>query len=89
MEKQNKAPAVNMKQVEKIITGYKGQKWALIPLAQEIQEKIGYIPPEAIPRIAGSLGLFPSQVQGVVSFYSQLYTHPRGRNIVSVCRGAA
>ncbi|OGO32583.1 MAG: NADH dehydrogenase [Chloroflexi bacterium RBG_16_56_11] len=89
MEKQNKAPAVNMKQVEKIITGYKGQKWALIPLAQEIQEKIGYIPPEAIPRIAGSLGLFPSQVQGVVSFYSQLYTHPRGRNIVSVCRGTA
>jgi NADH:ubiquinone oxidoreductase subunit E len=78
-----------MRQVEKIIASYRGQKWALIPLAQEIQEKVGYIPPEAIPRIAGALGLFPSQIQGVISFYAQLYTEPRGRNIVRVCRGTA
>jgi NADH:ubiquinone oxidoreductase subunit E len=78
-----------MRQVEKIIASYRGQKWALIPLAQEIQEKVGYIPPEVIPRIASALGLFPSQVQGVISFYAQLYTEPRGRNIVRVCRGTA
>jgi len=89
MAKQKKAPAVNLKQVERIIASYRGQRWALIPLAQEIQEKVGYIPPEVIPRIAGALGLFPAQVQGVVTFYSQLYTHPRGKNIVRVCRGTA
>ena len=89
MAKTVKAPKVNRKQVEKIIAGYRGRRWALIPLAQEIQEKVGYIPPEVIPAIAASLGLFPSQVQGVVSFYSQLYTTPRGRNIVRVCRGTA
>ena len=89
MSKQKKAPPVNLKQVERIIASYRGQRWALIPLAQEIQEKVGYIPPEVIPRIAGALGLFPSQVQGVVTFYAQLYTHPRGKNIVRVCRGTA
>jgi NADH:ubiquinone oxidoreductase subunit E len=89
MPKQKQAPSVNLKQVERIIASYRGQRWALIPLAQEIQEKVGYIPPEVIPRIAGALGLFPSQVQGVVTFYSQLYTHPRGKNIVRVCRGTA
>ena len=89
MAKQKKAPVVNLKQVERIIASYRGQRWALIPLAQEIQEKVGYIPPEVIPCIAGALGLFPSQVQGVVTFYSQLYTHPRGKNIVRVCRGTA
>lgn len=89
MPEKKQAPAVNLKQVERIIASYRGQRWALIPLAQEIQEKVGYIPPEVIPHIAGALGLFPSQVQGVVSFYSQLYTHPRGRNIVRVCRGTA
>jgi NADH:ubiquinone oxidoreductase subunit E len=89
MAKSKKAPRVNLKQIDRIITGYRGQKWALIPLTQEIQEKIGYIPPEAIPRIAMALGLFPSQVQGVISFYAQLYTEPRGRNIVRVCRGTA
>jgi len=89
MAKAKTAPRVNMKQIEKIIAGYQGRKWALIPLTQEIQEKVGYIPPEVIPRIAGALGLFPCQVQGVITFYSQLYTKPRGRNIVRVCRGTA
>jgi NADH:ubiquinone oxidoreductase subunit E len=89
MAKPQKAPRVNLKQIEKIIAGYRGRKWALIPLAQEIQEKVGYIPQEAIPIIAGALGLFPSQVQGVITFYSQLYTRPRGKIIVRVCRGTA
>ena len=89
MAKLQKAPIVNLKQIDRIITSYHGQKWALIPLMQEIQEKVGYIPPEAIPRIASALGLFPSQVQGVITFYAQLYTEPRGKNIVRVCRGTA
>ena len=89
MSKLKKAPRVNLKQIDKIIAGYKGRKWALIPLVQEIQEKIGYIPPEVIPTIADALGLFPSQVQAVITFYAQLYTEPRGKNIVRVCRGTA
>ena len=89
MAKSQKAPKVNLKQIDRIITSYRGQKWALIPLMQEIQEKVGYIPPEAIPCIALALGLFPSQVQGVITFYAQLYTEPRGKNIVRVCRGTA
>jgi NADH:ubiquinone oxidoreductase subunit E len=89
MAKSQKAPKVNLKQIDRIITSYRGQKWALIPLTQEIQEKVGYIPPEVIPRIASALGLFPAQVQGVITFYAQLYTEPRGRNIVRVCRGTA
>ena len=84
-----KPPKVNLKQMEKIIAGYRGQKWALIPLVQEIQQEVGYIPPEAIPRIASALGLFPSQVQGVITFYEQFYTAPRGKNVVRVCRGTA
>jgi NADH:ubiquinone oxidoreductase subunit E len=89
MAERKSPPKVNLKQIDKIIDGYRGQRWALIPLAQEIQERVGYIPPEVIPRIASALGLFPSQVQGVVTFYAQLYTEPRGRNIVRVCRGTA
>jgi NADH:ubiquinone oxidoreductase subunit E len=65
------------------------QKWALIPLLQKIQNEFGYIPPQSIPPMARSLGLFPSQVQGVISFYTQLYTQPRGRKVVKVCRGTA
>ncbi len=79
----------DLEQVDSIITDYRERRWALIPLLQEIQRVVGYIPPEAVPLVARSLGLFPSQVQGVVTFYAQLYTAPRGKNIVRVCRGTA
>ena len=87
--KANKTPKVNLKEIDKIIITYRGKRWALIPLLQEIQEKAGYIPPEVIPSIAGAVNLFPSQVQAVITFYAQLYTKPRGKNIVRVCRGTA
>ena len=78
-----------IKQVDAIIAKYQGQRWGLIPLLHEVQGALGYIPMEAVSHIAGSLGLFPSQVQGVVTFYEQFYTEPRGKNIVRVCRGTA
>jgi NADH-quinone oxidoreductase E subunit len=75
--------------VQKIIREYGERKWGLIPLLQRVQEEIGYVPKEAVEPIAESLRLFPSQVQGVISFYSQFFTEPRGRNIIRVCRGTA
>ncbi len=80
---------VNLDQLKKIIDEYSKQKWPLIPLVQRIQNEFGYIPPQAIPVLAQALKLFPSQVQGVLSFYEQLYTRPRGKKIVRVCRGTA
>ena len=89
MAKAKRTTKATLKRIDNIIGNYRGEKWALIPLLHEIQGVQGYIPPEAIPRIASSLGLFPSQVQGVISFYTQFYTTPRGKNIVRVCRGTA
>ncbi len=77
------------KKVQEIIFQFRGLKWGLIPLLQKVQEELGYIPKEAVEPIAEVLNLFPSQVQGVITFYSQFFTEPRGRNIVRVCRGTA
>lgn len=80
---------IDLEKIDRIIADYRQQRWALIPLLQQIQQAFGYIPPESIPRVADRLGLFPSQVQGVISFYALFYTAPRGKNIVRVCRGTA
>jgi len=79
----------DMKQVDEILSRYQDQKWPLIPLLQAVQDEVGYIPPEAIEPIARGTGLFPAQVQGVITFYEQFHTTPRGKNIVRVCRGTA
>ncbi|MGD9117709.1 MAG: NADH-quinone oxidoreductase subunit NuoE [Dehalococcoidia bacterium] len=89
MAKTKKVTKADLKKIEAIIANYQEQRWGLIPLLHDVQQAVGYIPPEAIPRIAGALNLFPSQVQGVITFYSQFYTEPRGKNVVRVCRGTA
>lgn len=89
MSSPQRTAAVDPDQIDAIVARCTGQKWALIPLLQGIQDEFGYIPPQSIPIIARALGLFPSQVQGVISFYEQLYTEPRGRKVVRVCRGTA
>jgi len=75
--------------IGEIIAQYRDEKWPLIPVLQKIQDECGYVPPESIGSIAEAFDLFPSQVQGVISFYEHLYTVPRGKKIVRVCRGTA
>lgn len=89
MDKTAETAKPDMKQVDEILSRYQDQKWPLIPLLQAVQDEVGYIPPEAIEPIARGTGLFPAQVQGVITFYEQFHTTPRGKNIVRVCRGTA
>jgi NADH-quinone oxidoreductase E subunit len=72
-----------------IINKHKEKKWGLIPLLQAIQEEIGYIPPEAIEPVAEALDLYPSQIQGVITFYAGFSLKPKGKCILKVCRGTA
>ena len=89
MSKAKTVTKADLARISAIVSEYSQQKWAMIPLLQKIQGEFGYIPPQSIPLIARSLGLFPSQVQGVISFYTQLYTQPQGKRVVRVCRGTA
>jgi len=89
VDKRQEIARPDPKRIDDIIARHQNQKWPLIPLLQEIQEEFGYVPPETINPIALALQLFPSDVQGVITFYEQLYTAPRGKKIVRVCRGTA
>ena len=85
----NEPCPINLQELEPILIEFRGKRWSLIPVLQRVQDNFGYIPLETIGPIAHSLGLFPTQVQGVINFYAQFYTSPRGRNIIRVCRGTA
>jgi len=76
-------------QLKEIIKKHTGEKWALIPLLQDVQDAFGYIPEESIEPIAEALNLFPSHVQGVISFYAGLSLKPKGKYVIRICRGTA
>ena len=54
---------IDLTKLNSALYKYKDEKWALIPLLQEVQEIFGYIPPETIEPIADALKLYPAQVQ--------------------------
>ncbi len=68
---------------------YQGQKGTLIPLLQGTQAIYGYVPREAMTRIAEFLGEPLSSVFGVATFYAQFRLVPRGKNVIRVCHGTA
>lgn len=72
-----------------ILSGFLPARESLISALQEVQEAFGYIPPEVVGYVAGYMRVFPSEVSGIITFYSQFYTTPRGRNVIRVCRGTA
>jgi len=84
-----KPTEMDWEKLSEIVEQYRQQKWGLIPLLQKVQESFGYIPTEAIEPIAKSLGLYPSEAQGVISFYAGFSTKPKGKYVLKVCRGTA
>jgi NADH-quinone oxidoreductase subunit E len=72
-----------------LLSKYRGQKGALIPLLQGTQAIYGFVPREAMAIIARELGEPLSQVFGVATFYAQFRLVPRAKNVVRVCHGTA
>jgi NADH-quinone oxidoreductase subunit E len=76
-------------QTEGILKLYKGERGKLIPILQEIQAKLGYLPQEAMLKVAEFLGMPESSVYGVATFYNQFRLNPPGRHPIKVCMGTA
>jgi formate dehydrogenase major subunit len=76
-------------QIDDILAAYRTRKGGLIPVLQQIQEILGFLPVSVQNYIAQGLGIPSSDVFGVVSFYSFFTMVPRGRHIIRTCLGTA
>ena len=72
-----------------IIERFKGKPGGLIPVLEEAQVALEFIPLAVQKRIAAGLNLPLSRVYGVVTFYSFFTMTPRGKHTVRVCLGTA
>ena len=67
----------------------RGKKDDLIPILQETQAELGYLPAVAMRDIAQHLETTPNSVFGVATFYAQFRFKPTGKKRILVCRGTA
>lgn len=75
--------------VDQIIEKYRGKQGALIPVLEDIQETVGYLPKTIQRRVALALKIPFSEVYGVTTFYSFFTMVPRGRHPIRCCLGTA
>ena len=62
---------------------------ALIETLHTAQERYGFLETDTLRRIADRLGVAPSKVLGVATFYNHFRMHPAGEHTLAVCTGPA
>ena len=78
-----------LEQLDRIIEKFRNKPGGLIPVLEEAQMTLEYLPVPVQKRIARGLNLPFSRVYGVVTFYSFFTMTPRGKHTVRVCMGTA
>jgi len=74
--------------VHEVISRHGPTKDELIPILNEINQVLGYLPAEALKLVAAEIRVPQSQLYSVASFYQMLSTKPRGRHVIQFCESA-
>jgi NADH:ubiquinone oxidoreductase subunit E len=75
--------------LEKILENYRQNEGNIITILQDVEFTFGYIPEEAVNWFSKKLDIPASRFYGIATFYAQFHLKPRGKNIITVCRGTA
>lgn len=81
--------AEQVAKLDAIIAKHRGRPGGLIPVLEEAQVALEYLPVSVQRKIARGMNLPFSRVYGVVTFYSFFTMVPRGRHMARVCMGTA
>ena len=77
-----------MDAVNNAIAQYGTSRDELIPILNEINRNVGYLPKEALEEVSRRLKTPKSQLFGAATFYHMLSTEPRGRHVIQFCESA-
>jgi formate dehydrogenase subunit gamma len=75
--------------VRSAVDAHRLERGPLLVILHELQERLGFVPADAVPLLARELNLSRADVHGVVTFYKDFRTAPPGRHTVELCRAEA
>jgi NADH:ubiquinone oxidoreductase subunit E len=78
-----------VKTICEICERYANEKTPLMMILSDIQNEYGYIPLDVQQIVSEKTGISVARIHGVVTFYSQFSTEPKGEHVVGVCLGTA
>ncbi len=75
--------------INRVIRKHRKKRGALIAILEEIQKKYGYLPEEILRQVSEKSGYPMVDIYGVATFYKLFRLKPRGKHLITVCRGTA
>jgi len=75
--------------IKKIVDRYQSDRGFLVPVLQDVQKELNYLPREALDLVSTYLQVPLSQIFEVATFYKAFSLLPRGRFQLSLCMGTA
>lgn len=84
-----KLNAASLAKIDEIVAAHVNEPGPVIVMLHDVQDALGYIPHEAMLKIAEATGTSVAEVFGVVNFYAQFTTEPKGKHVINVCLGTA
>jgi len=81
--------AVDLAEVDAMVSRIGRRSEDLIPLLQAIQNKYNWLPPTTLEHLAKATDITPDAITGVSTFYSQFRHYPVGKHVIQTCVGTA
>ena len=75
--------------IQEIISRYGSDKGFLVPILQDVQKELNYLPEDALVMVSTLLEIPVSRIFEVATFYKAFSLTPRGRHQLSLCLGTA
>ena len=76
-------------QVDEILTSYDHQDAAIVQILGEVQRCFNYLPREVLDHISLKLKVPLSKIYSIATFYAAFSLNPRGKHMITVCKGTA
>jgi NADH-quinone oxidoreductase subunit E len=74
--------------VQDAVSRHGATREELIPILNDVNRTVGYLPREALEEISRLLRVPQSQLFSVATFYHMLSTEKRGRHVIQFCESA-
>ena len=80
---------MELEAIKSVVERHNGKTGGLLSILEEIQDKYGYVPSDAMKMVSAETGRSMVDIYGVVTFYKAFRLSPRGKHLITACLGTA
>jgi len=77
------------REIEEELAPYERPEGACIDALKVVQRHRGWVSDEALSDVAAFLGMTPTQLDGVATFYNLIFREPVGRHVILICNSVS